>query len=339
MVENRSTRVEQPGYDEMLYDFLIVIGAAFAILGLAEVVIRLTLRLAQHYGLSGSFVGLTILSIGTSLLEIVTHVIGSVQILQNPADRDMLSGLVLGSNIGSDIFQQNLVLPIVGLIGTIVVVRKLLAVEVGGLIAASALLWLAALSGDISRLEGVVLVGAYIAYLAYVARTQPPAAPRTHARLPRQRLLAYAALIGVCFIAMAAIANPMLVAAAHLVAHLPLSASLFGVLVLGVCAALPELMTALVSIAKGQREISAGILIGSNITNPLFSAGLGAMISGYSVPGVIVVYDLPVKIATAGLLYVFLWRRADLSRIEAYLLIGLYLVYAIARSMLFPADF
>ena len=49
-----------------------------------------------------------------------------------------------------------------------------------------------------------------------------------------------------------------------------------------------ELMTALVSIARGQREISAGILIGSNITNPLLAAGLGAAISGYTVPVVLV---------------------------------------------------
>ncbi len=66
--------------------------------------------------------------------------------------------------------------------------------------------------------------------------------------------------------------------------RLPIIASFFGVLVLGVATALPELTTALVSIAKGEKDISAGLLIGSNVTNPLLGIGLGAMISTYTLP-------------------------------------------------------
>lgn len=324
----------------MLGDFLIVLGGALVILVLAETVIRLTLRLTRHYGLSGSFIGLTVLSVGTSLLEIVTHVVGSIRIVDDPATMNTLSGLLLGSNVGSDIFQQNLVLPLVALVGAVKVVRHELPVEVGALIAASALLWLACLGGAITRLEGGLLVFAYAAYLYYLGRrTRRGGKTLPRLPLPRGRTPAIAGLIAVCFAGMALVAGPVLGAATRLVAHLPISASLFGVTVLGICAALPELMTALVSIRKGQREISAGILIGSNITNPLFGVGLGALISGYSVPAVTVVYDLPVKIATAALLYVFLWRRSDLSRREAFILIGLYLAYAGVRGLLFPRDY
>jgi cation:H+ antiporter len=323
----------------MLADFLVVLGGALLILAIAEVVIRLTLRLARHYGLSGSFVGLTVLSIGTSLLEIVTHVVGSVRILQQPPQMDTLSALLLGSNIGSDVFQQNFVLPLVALIGTVVVVRRMLVLEVGALLAASALLWLAALGGAVTRLEGALLVLAYGAYLYVLARTRRTEAPPAREPLRRGQAPWLLGFIVLCFAGMALAADPVLGAATRLVARLPMSASLFGVVVLGVCAALPELMTALVSIFKGQREISAGILIGSNITNPLLGAGLGALISGYSVPSVIVTYDLPAKILTGALLYVFLWRRADLSRAEAILLIALYFAYAVLRAMFFPADF
>ena len=323
----------------MLTDLLIVLGGALAILLVAEAVIRLTLRLARHYGLSGSFVGLTILSIGTSLLEIVTHIAGSLRILREPRTMDTLSALLLGSNIGSDIFQQNFVLPLVSLIGAVVVARHLLAAEVGALIAASILLWLACLGGTVTRLEGGLLVLAYLAYLYYLGRMRHDARSRERSPLPRFRAPLLALLITACFIAMGLLADPVLAAAQRLVALLPFSASLFGVLVLGICAALPELMTALVSILKGQRDISAGILIGSNITNPLFGAGLGALISGYTVPAVIVVYDLPVKIATGALLFVFLWRRENLSHREALILLALYIGYALLRAVFFPVDF
>lgn len=323
----------------MLADLLIVLGGALAILLVAEVVIRLTLRLARHYGLSGSFVGLTILSIGASLLEIMMHVVGSVRILHEPETMDTLSGLLLGSNIGSDIFQQNFVLPLVGLIGTVVIARRMLVTEVGALIAASVLLWLAGLGGAVTRLEGGLLVLAYLAYLYYLGRVRHDARPRERSPLPRLRAPLLAPLITACFVAMGLLADPVLAAAQRLVAMLPLSASLFGVLVLGICAALPELMTALVSILKGQQDISAGILIGSNITNPLFGAGLGALISGYSMPTVIMVYDLPVKIATGALLFIFLWRNENLGRYQALILLALYFGYVLLRALFFPGDF
>lgn len=323
----------------MAIDLAIVLGGAVLMLVIAEAVIRLAVRLARHYGLSGSFMGLTILSIGTSLLEIVTHVVGSVRILQHPEQMNTLSGLLLGSNIGSDVFQQNFVLPLVGLLGTVVVVRRMLLIELGALIAASALLWLACLGGVITRLEGGLLILAYLAYLWQLGRSRREAITTPRAHLRRFHAPAVAGLIVLCFIAMALVADPVLGAATRLVAQLPMSASLFGVVVLGICTAMPELMTALVSILKGEREISAGILIGSNITNPLLGAGLGALISGYTVPGVIVIYDLPAKILTGALIYLFLWRRQDLSRPEAVILMVLYLAYAAARGWLFPADF
>jgi cation:H+ antiporter len=312
----------------MLTDFGIVLGGAVTILVLAEIVIRQTLRLARHYGLSGTFAGLTILSIGTSLLEIVTHVIGSVHIVAEPKSIDTLSALLLGSNVGSDIFQQNFVLPLVGLLAAVVVERRNLLIEVGGLVAASALLWLTCAGGLISRGEGAVLVTAYLAYLAWLGRN----GVRDHTavvnqRLAPRRVVGCAASISACCCGMALAANPV-----------PMSASLFGVVVLGVCAALPELATALVSVAKGEKEVSAGILIGSNITNPLLGVGLGAMISTYTVPAVVILYDLPVKIATAALLWMFLLRHERLRRAELLVLLATYFVYLLMRPLLFARD-
>lgn len=323
---------------ELAQDFAIVLGGALAILLLAEFVIRHTLRLARHYGFSGAFAGLTILSIGTSLLEIMIHVVGSVQILRAPQDMATLSALLIGNNIGSDIFQQNFVLPLIALLGTVVVRRRNLQLEVGGLLAASALLWLVCLGGAITRIEGGVLVAAYVGYLAYVGRQQPPHPGNSNARPGEGSVPASWLVVAVCFALMAAVAQPVVIAATSLVEALPISASLFGVLVLGICAALPELMTALVSILKGQREISVGILIGSNITNPLFSMGLGALISGYSVPAVTVRYDLPVKIMTGLLIYALFHRHAGLRPAGAVTLLLLYVAYVVVRGLWFPLD-
>ncbi|MAG73757.1 hypothetical protein CL620_05540 [archaeon] len=107
---------------------------------------------------------------------------------------------------------------------------------------------------------------------------------------------------------------------------------------LGVASALPELTTALVGVFKHQKGVSAGVLIGSNITNPMMGLGLGALISGYTVPSVVVLYDLPVKIGTGLLIFYFLWRNEKLNKWEAISLMALFAVYLVVRQTYFPGD-
>jgi cation:H+ antiporter len=137
---------------------------------------------------------------------------------------------------------------------------------------------------------------------------------------------------------MAVVTNEVVTASTQLIAQLPISASLFGVVILGVSTSLPELSTTLVSMFKGKRDILVGILLGSNITDPLLGLGLGAMVSTYTVPDVIVLYDLPVNVATAVLLYVFLYRYKDLSKTNALVLMGMFFGYLYLRLLLVPGD-
>lgn len=319
-------------------DIAIIAAGVLIVTLLSEIVILESLALAQRFNWSGAFVGLTILSIGTSLPEIMTQIAGSVTILRQPSTLNSISGLMLGSNIGSDIFQQNFVLPLVALIGSIVVARRRREEELIGLIAASTLLWLFALDGLLARWEGVVLALAYLAYLVYLARAERPANTRQRQHDSRRHPLLALIILVASFAIMAAATIEVVAASERLVSRLPVSASFFGIVVLGIATALPELATALLSIFKGEREISSGILIGSNITNPLLGIGLGSWLSTYTVPSVVVLYDLPVKIATAALIYVFVFRHLRLNRMQAIVLILLYLTYILVRQQFFPAD-
>lgn len=323
----------------MIAEFLIVIVGVIIILLLAEVIIKNAIELAKHYGFSGTFIGLTILSIGTSVPEIMTHIIGSVNILKNPGLMNTLSGLLIGTNVGSDIFQETFVLAIIGIVGTIVVIKKNLFVEVGGLIAAALLTWLFCLGGIVNRWEGAILLVAYLAYLIYLKNSRISESFNALNHLPQKLIVWSFGLIILSFIIMAFVADEVLDASTVLVETLPISASFFGVILLGVASALPELTTSLIAILKGRKHISAGILIGSNITNPLFGLGLGALISTYTVPNVTVFYDLPFKIGVALLIFYFLWRRKDIGKAEGITLIILFLLYILARNLLFPVDF
>ncbi len=322
----------------LLQTFGILFGALLIFI-LAEVILRKTLDLGDHWGWTGSFLGLTVLSIGTSLPEILTHIIASIDILKDPSTFNTLSALVVGTNIGSDIFQQNLILPLVGIVGSIIILKKNLLKEMGGLIFASALLWVFSWSGLITRFEGILLVLTYLAYLIYLKNGEKSKKKIAKNHLSRYKLFSSMILILISFILVSVATEFILNLSEQIVASTGISASFFGVLILGVIAALPELSTSLVAVIKNKKEISAGVLIGSNITNPLFALGLGAMISSYSVPNVVLIYDLPIKIVTAGLLYIFLFKNETLRKREAIFMIVLFFIYLVLRQYLFPIDF
>ena len=323
----------------MHLEIITILAGVIMILLLAEIIIKNSLQLAQHYGVSGTFIGLTILSIGTSIPEIITAVVGSIDILKYPEQINTLSSLIIGANTGSSIFQQNVVIPVVVLLGAVVVIKKNLFIEMGALIGATLLAWIFSVGGIITRLEGFILVFSYLVYLIYLKKNKISESIRTKNNLTQKLVIWSFSLILACFIIMSIVTSQVVDASVILVESLPISASFFGVILLGVASALPELTTSLIAIYRGKKDISAGILIGSSITNPLLALGLGALISSFAVPNVIILYDLPVKIATALLIYFFLLRKQNLSKKEALILMAIFLIYIIVRKIYFPVDF
>ena len=337
----------------MWQDIITLVIGVIAILILAEIAVKYTIKLAHYFKWSDTFIGLTILSIGTSVPEIMAAIVGSIDILKNPGLMNTISGLIVGQNVGSDIFQQSFILAIVGLIGTIVVVKKEIISEVGALIAGAVLMWLMTLGGVINRIEGAIMLLAYIGYLCYLKKRQDKKNKQElnikeiiHNKIKKKKrketpwkLISEVAIVVISFTIMAFAANKVISSSTILVSQLSISASYFGVLLLGVASALPELTTALIAVFKHKRGISAGVLIGSNVTNPLLGLGLGAMISGYAIPKVTILYDLPAKIGIASIIFYFLWRNEKLNKWEAVTLIAIFITYLAARNFLFPVDF
>lgn len=318
----------------MLSDLFIVLLSAVVVIVTSNFALKSAVNLARHFKLSDVIIGMTILSIGTSLPEIVTHVVGSYRIVQDPTLMNKISGLVIGTNVGSDLFQQNFVLAAVGFFGIIAVNRKRIISDMGGLIGSAVLLLVFALNGFISQLEGVVLVLLYILYLVWLKKhgTIEEVEPDG-----KHNPWIQAIVVTVSFVVMAFAAELLVDHSIVLVDALPFSASFFGVVLIGVATAFPELTTSVLAALKSRSTISAGVLIGSNITNPMFALGLGAAISGYTVPNVVIYFDLPVKIATALLILYFLWDK-KMKKWESLLLIVLYIAYVLLRLHWFPVD-
>ncbi len=317
----------------------IIAGILFlAILVLsAEYIIRKSTKLSEATGLSGTFVGLTVLSIGTSLPELFTSVIASIEILSKDLTPEIGSALAVGTSVGSDTFQQTIVLGTVVLLGAVVFKKEFIRRDIPLMIGTAILVFLFSLDGKLSRWNGAVLFFGYLIYLYVLYQKQREENMKRSVCVDVREVLAdvFGILLGLLCLIISA--RELLFVAKDLVTTAGIGASFLGVFVVGAASALPELSTALMAIRKKQYGTSVGILIGSNITNPAFVTGLGAMISSYTLPNAVVFVDMPAKIITGLFVYFFL-RNLKLSKKEGFALIVLYFIYLLFRMHYFPMD-
>lgn len=137
---------------------LAVFGLAGVIFG-GTLVVNNASNLAKALGMSESLVALTIVSVGTSLPELVTSVVASVK-----KENDMAIGNIIGSNI------FNIIL-ILGLSSTIspLVISTTAVFDIAVMILSTLIIFIISLfSKKITRWQGAMLVIMYIAYLTYI---------------------------------------------------------------------------------------------------------------------------------------------------------------------------
>ncbi len=332
---------------------LILIGlAAIAVLVIASnIAVTKLIGIANYFNLSSTFMGVTIVSLATSIPEITSHFTASVKILAGSSDYAIGSAIVLGSNIGSDVVQQTLILGLVVLLsGTLYFRRYFLTKSMLPMIATTVMCIVLGLDGVYSRFDGAILFGSFILYSYYLfmderkhykAEDNQPQSEKIANGIPRSgKDVLRDSIISLLMLGLTVFAATYVLSITEIVVgRTGIGGSLIGVLTLGVASALPEFTTALAGIRHKENGISLGTLVGSNITNPLVAIGGGALISTYAVPRPLVVWDLPWETITGLVLWVILIvTKGKLKKVHAFYLIALYFVYVILRSAYFAVD-
>ena len=143
----------------ILLSLIGVVGIVFG----GNLVVDSATNIAYALGMSEKLVGLTIVAVGTSLPELVTSIVAALK-----GENDIALGNVLGSNI------FNLVL-ILGASATITPIAVSGVMIIDFIILIAVTLFIGALiffnkkeDKRLGRLEGIILVGIYVAYLAYI---------------------------------------------------------------------------------------------------------------------------------------------------------------------------
>ncbi|MHA2198192.1 MAG: calcium/sodium antiporter [Promethearchaeota archaeon] len=336
----------------LLFSILFLILGFFGLYFGAKFVIISLENIADRLNISHIMVGLTILSIGTSLPEIAVSIMGAIDKIFGIDP--YIDGIVIGNKVGSFLTQITLIIGILAVSQPIFVSKWELRRE-GPMLFISILIFLFfSLDGILTQFEALFMIIIYFIYLIFVIWSErrlqkikiesnylekerldaisfePVKSPRKKSSTPRDIGIF---LVGLIILLIAAETTLLSVHDLSKEFHIP--ENVVGILIVGFGTSLPELVADLTAIRSGSFGIAVGDILGSNICDILLATGSGAILINFNVPLIILVFDIPVLFLALVLAIYFLWTKKTLKRWEGSLLIGFYSVYVILKLVMF----
>ncbi len=251
---------------EIIYQTLATLLGFAGLIWSADRFVASSASIAKNLGMSTMTIGLTIVSLGTSAPEVLVALSASL---------DNSGSLAMGNALGSNVANIALVLAITAIVAPIPIAKQLFKMEAPFLVGVTALLGLFIFNGELSRLEGLILLLLIPVFLWLVSRTQT--------NLEQEEIESSEGFkTFIWFIVSLAIligsANTLVWGAKGIALTLGVSELVIGLTIIAVGTSLPELATSVASALKGHHDIALGNIIGSNIFN---------IIAVASIPGVV----------------------------------------------------
>ncbi len=310
-----------------VYWLLIFAGLALLIGG-AESLVRGAGGIALAARISPSVVALTVVAAGTSMPELVVSA------------RSALggnSGLALGNGVGSNLLNIGLVLGLTALVRPLGIGGNTLKFEWPVMMLTALEFFLLIRDGLSDRLEGLFLLAALAAFMAYAVvldrRGLAPAADREPLQtasfgrtgLPALMLNSAALVAGILLLALGA--DLLVKGAVAVAAGWGISDTVIGLTVVALGTSAPELVTSLVAAFKGRGDMAVGNVVGSCIFNLLGIVGITSLLTPLAVPAEILHRDVLWLLGFTAVLFPLMGSGRTLARLEGGLLFGGFAVY------------
>lgn len=303
----------------------IIIGLALVLVG-AHILTEGAAAVAEKFRISEFVIGLTIVAVGTSMPEFV---VSSAAVVQGSSD------MAIGNVVGSNVFNVFLILGLCAVVSPLPFTRNNIRFDIPLAFLASVMFFVAALDvmfglGEVNRIgrvEGVVMFLCYIAVVIWSIRSSKQDEQEVAAE-PRMKMwIALLAIVG--GLAALVIGSRLFVDGASAVARaLGVSDALIAITLVACGTSLPELASSLVSVAKGQKGMALGNVLGSNLFNILFILGGCSMITPLTL-GDIDIVDISMVVLSAVIpfIFAFTFKGRQLDRKEGVAMVAIYIGY------------
>jgi cation:H+ antiporter len=319
---------------------IIFIAGLAALIGGAE----LFLKGVDHFGvkwrISPLIMGLTVVAFATGAPELAISI-------QAAASGNV--DLVLGNIVGSNIANILLILGISALIRPLVVKLRVVRIDVPIVIAASVLLYVVALDGELTTLDGVWLLLGLVAYSVFTffqikaERNNQPEETELEAKARELSTgwFFYVKNIGFLILGMGLIVQGsgwMVQSAVELATILGLSELVIGLTIVSIGTSLPEIATSIATIRKGNTDMAVANVMGSNLYNILLTLGLTVIIAPnvIEVSSAAIALDLPFMVAVSIACIPIFIAGFDITKFDGSIFLfyyGTYLAYLVLDAV------
>ncbi|MCJ8329207.1 MAG: calcium/sodium antiporter [Lentisphaeria bacterium] len=320
--------------DSVALNILIfIVGLTLLVVG-SDWFIDAAAYIAHKFDVPDVIIGLTLVSIGTSLPEFVTNMYSSYQIVQGNLENE---GVALGNIVGSNITNVLLVLGVAIVFMKNIPIDKILFQRDTVIMAICYIIFLAMIflpmgTNVISRVEGCILLSIFIAYMAYLfkIRDQMKAEVENEAAETEKKVKSgmHAARLMILGGAMVVFgAQCMVDVVVKWAVDLGVATQIISATIIAFGTSVPELAITLSGILKKKNDIALGNIIGSNIFNLVFVLGASTIISPIAIDSNIVVFTLPVFAVSGALLVIFMRTGWALVRWEGFVFLAGYIAF------------
>lgn len=299
---------------------LLLVGFIFLIKG-ADYFVEGSSNIAKKFKISPMIIGLTIVALGTSMPEL------SVSITSSLIGKNDMS---LANVVGSNMFNILMALGISSLIINLPIEKDNIKFDIPFLIGIGISLLLMLFDLKLSIFEGLILIGIFVFYLW---KTLKPMLKKRNKDIKENEeknksmfKMIVISLVGIIGII---IGGDMVVDNASKIAEIfGMSQNLIGLTIVAVGTSLPEFVTSIMAIKKGENEIAIGNVVGSNIFNILLILGVSSVVNPLIV-NIVGLIDVLFMVASSVLLYLFIRKNKNLNRYQGIIFILLYVGYII----------
>ncbi|WP_410218161.1 calcium/sodium antiporter [Paracoccus sp. (in: a-proteobacteria)] len=303
----------------MIVEILLVLGGLVLLVLGGDLLVKGAVNLALKLGMTPLVVGLTVVAFGTSAPELLVSLSAAVK---------GSSGIAMGNVVGSNIANVLVILGLTALVSVIVTKGHDLRESWGMMIGASVLLIALSMTGEIGRIEGVILLLALAAVLwrqLTTGRVDPNEIEGAALGAGWGKIILWLAL-GLIMLPIGA--NLLVNGATEIALAFGISETVIGLTLVAIGTSLPELAASVASALRGRADMALGNVVGSNIFNILAILGITSIVAPLPIPPEMLRLDLWVLLATSLLLAPFLFRFISIGRMTGAVMLALYGTYA-----------
>ena len=297
------------------YDIgFLLLGLVFLIVG-GDLLVRSAVSFADKFGVSSFLIGVTIVSFGTSAPELMV----SIQ-----AALDQASDIAIGNVLGSNIANIALVLGISVVIRPLNIDTNTYKLSWWVMLISSLLFILFLLDNVITKMEGLMLIAGLFCFIILSIKRNIPNEESIISKINIQT--------GILFFVLGAIglyfgSELFVESAISIASFFDVPKFVIGITVVALGTSLPELVTSIVALIRGQNNISLGNLIGSNVFNDFAVLGITSFIQELGTKSILLYLDFGVMLAVMLVFGYYLFIRKKISRIAGLVLLFGYFSY------------